>query len=77
MTTRFTATVEHGLLRPHGPVSLEDGAEVEVIVFQADNGHSPGIAAKVPAEIAATAMEPSMREFDGRDHDEILYGARS
>ncbi len=76
MTTRFTAVVEHGLLRPTEPVPLQDGTTVEVILVHPDNGQPPRDPAKILAEIAATPIEPGGREFSGRDHDRILYGER-
>jgi predicted DNA-binding antitoxin AbrB/MazE fold protein len=76
MTTRFEAVYEHGILRPTEPVSLEEGAKVEVIVVQPAIGSSGCKAAEILCEIAAMPMEPGGREFTGRDHDKILYGGR-
>lgn len=76
MTTRFTAVVEHGLLRPTEPISLQDGETVEVVLIHPDNGRPSGDPAKILGEIAATPMEPGGLEFSGRDHDRILYGDR-
>ncbi|RJP42398.1 MAG: DUF104 domain-containing protein [Phycisphaerales bacterium] len=75
MTTRFKAVVENGLLRPTEPVSLRDGATVELVLVQQDDGSpAPTEAARILAEIAATPLEAGGREFWGRDHDQILYG---
>ena len=76
MTTRFTAIVEDGILRPTEPVSLIDGTTVEVILVHSDNGDSPTAPAEILAEIAAMPLEPGGQEFNGRDHDRILYGER-
>ncbi len=74
MTLHCTAVVEGGLLRPTVPVYLEEGARVELIIFQPSNGTGRRNPAEILAEIAALPMEPAGREFSGRDHDKILYG---
>ena len=76
MTTRFTAVYEHGLLRPTEPVSLEEGANVEVIVVQPSTATSGRRAAEILAKIAALPLEPGGRDFAGHDHDRILYDER-
>ncbi len=77
MTMRFTAIVEHGLLRPTEPISLRDGTTVDAILIRPDNGHPSGDPAKILAQIAAMPVEAGGREFGGRDHDRVLYGDRS
>ena len=76
MTTRFTAVYEHGLLRPTEPVSLEEGAQVEVVVVEPAAATSGRRAAEILAKIAALPLEPGGHDFAGRDHDQILYGER-
>lgn len=76
MTTRFTAIIENGLLRPTEPVVLPDGATVEVILVQPGNGRPACDPSKILAEIAALPLEQGGIEFIGRDHDRILYGDR-
>lgn len=74
MTFHCTAVVEGGLLRPVEPVALEEGARVELIIFQPSNSTGRGNPADVIAEIASLPMEPGGQDFSGRDHDTILYG---
>lgn len=74
MTLHCTAVVEGGLLRPTEPVSLEEGARVELIIFQPSNGTGRGTPAEILAKIAALPIEPGGRKFSGREHDKILYG---
>jgi hypothetical protein len=74
MTLQCTAVVEGGLLRPTVPIALEEGAQVELIIFQPSNRPGRRNPAEVIAEIASLPMEPGGPEFSGRDHDKILYG---
>jgi predicted DNA-binding antitoxin AbrB/MazE fold protein len=73
MTARFTAIVDQGLLRPIGPVELEEGATVEVVVVSALT--EP--AATNPAEILANLAKLASKTGDaatGADHDLVIYG---
>jgi len=74
MTLHCTAVVEGGLLRPTVPVSLEEGAQVELIIIQTPDSTGRRNPAEILAEIASLPMEPEGQEFCGRDHDKILYG---
>jgi len=76
MTTRFTAIVEHGVLRPTTPVPLAEGAQVDVIVVDRVAATSARTPAEILAEIAALPLEPGGRPISGREHDQILYGER-
>jgi predicted DNA-binding antitoxin AbrB/MazE fold protein len=75
MSTRFIAVYEGGLLRPKVPISLEEGAQVEVMIIQrSTSGDS-----RSPAEIlAGIAALPTLGgdPFTSRDHDKVLYGER-
>ena len=74
MTARFTAIVDHGLLKPTVPVELEEGATVEVVVVsQSSNGpdESP---AKILASLAKLAS-PTGDPQTGLNHDQIIYGS--
>ena len=73
MNGQFTAVVENGLLRPLVPVTLAEGTQVDLVIVPRTNGPLRRNPADVLAEIAALPMEPSNREFTGRDHDEIIY----
>ncbi|MHB1425807.1 MAG: antitoxin family protein [Gemmataceae bacterium] len=73
MTTHITAVYERGVLRPTAPLSLEEGAQVEVIVIQPPREDSAAQAADILAAIAALPTiggDP----FTSRDHDQVLYG---
>ncbi len=74
MTLHCTAVFGGGLLRPTVPVSLEEGAQVELIIFQPSNDTGRRTPAEILAEIATLPMEPGAQEMSGRDHDKILYG---
>jgi len=74
MTSRFTAVVDHGLLRPTVPVELEEGATVEVVVV---SQAAEPIAAN-PAEVLANLAKLAMTRGDpatGTEHDRVIYGS--
>lgn len=76
MTTTVEAIYEQGVLRLKEPIALAEGAQVEVIVITRDaiqNGAHP---AEILSTIAALPLEGKNDGFSGRDHDEILYGAK-
>jgi predicted DNA-binding antitoxin AbrB/MazE fold protein len=73
MTDRFTAIVDHGVLRPTTPIALEEGATVEVVIVSA----APNAPAMRPAEILREiASLPTLGgdPTTGRRHDDVLYG---
>jgi predicted DNA-binding antitoxin AbrB/MazE fold protein len=74
MTWHCMAVVEGGVLRPTTPLTLEEGSQVELIIFQASKTNGQRNPAEILAEIASQPMEPGGKEFSGRDHDGILYG---
>lgn len=74
MTARFTAIVDHGLLRPTVPVELEEGATVEVVVVSQSSEESISNPAEILAslsKLATTSGDPAT----GREHDRVIYGA--
>jgi hypothetical protein len=76
MTARFTAIVDHGLLRPTVPIEFEEGATVEVVVVYQPAVDQPSNAAQILADLAklvTTSGDPAT----GRDHDRIIYGSES
>jgi hypothetical protein len=73
MTSRFTAIVEQGRLRPTTAVDLPEGATVDVVVFAAGNEPTGTQAARVLAAIAALPSEPVAPDTSAR-HDDVLYG---
>ena len=75
MNTQITAIYEGGFLKPTAPLSLPEGARVEVIVLNPCN-ENPKPAAQLLAEIAAMPLEQGP-QFSGREHDQVLYGNRA
>jgi predicted DNA-binding antitoxin AbrB/MazE fold protein len=72
------AVYEHGVLRPLEPLSLPEGARVQVSVTGkaptkkvSQSGKTP---AQILAEIAALSEHHGVAETASVDHDEILYG---
>jgi predicted DNA-binding antitoxin AbrB/MazE fold protein len=85
MTTKIEAIYEHGVLRPRRPLPLEDGTQVDVLILSEDKRKTvkkprapqdKRTPAQIMTEIAALPMESGGKEFSGRDHDRILYGAK-
>lgn len=75
MTAHVTAVYEGGLLRPTSPLSLEEGAQVEVIILRPSADLGTGQAADILAAIAALPT-PGGDPSTSRDHDRVLYGER-
>ena len=73
MTMTVEAIYERGMLRLKEPISLEEGAHVEVIVITREPALGKANAAEILADIAALPLESDGEEFSGRDHDQILY----
>ncbi|MDT5063620.1 MAG: hypothetical protein QOH63_4079 [Acidobacteriota bacterium] len=73
MTMSVEAIYEQGVLRLKEPISLEEGAHVEVIVIAREPAPGDTTAAEILAEIAALPLEGDGEEFSGRDHDQILH----
>jgi predicted DNA-binding antitoxin AbrB/MazE fold protein len=74
MTMSVEAIYEQGVLWLKEPISLEEGAHVEVIVIAREPAPGDTTAAEILAGIAALPLEGDGEEFSGRDHDQILYG---
>jgi predicted DNA-binding antitoxin AbrB/MazE fold protein len=74
MTTTVEAIYEQGVLRLKEPISLAEGAEVEVIVISREP--AAGEVTEVLAAIAALPLEGADDNFSGREHDSILYGGK-
>ena len=73
MPIRCTAVFESGRLRPDGPLALEEGAKVDMVIFPRTTTSSPASPSALLAAIAALPMELGGADFTGRDHDKVLY----
>jgi predicted DNA-binding antitoxin AbrB/MazE fold protein len=76
MTARFTAIVDHGVLRPTIPVQLEEGATVEVVVVSQPEMPTAANAAAILADLAKLASSHG-DPATGIEHDRVIYGAES
>jgi predicted DNA-binding antitoxin AbrB/MazE fold protein len=73
MPTAVEAIYEGGVLRPIEPIPLPEGTHVEVIVMLRERPARSASPADVLATIAAMPMEAGGHQFNGRDHDRVLY----
>ena len=64
------------MLRPTAPLGLQEGTQVEVVVFNGAAISDGASAAQLLSAIADLPMESGGKEFAGRDHDAVLYGSR-
>lgn len=75
MSQTHSATYENGTLILDEPLEVSDGTKVDVLIV--NNGskkrRTPG---EILARIAAMPSEGKTDPFSGRDHDEVLYGAK-
>ena len=74
--TTVEAIYQGGVLRPIGPVDLEEGARVRLLVVRE---RQPGqeTPAQIMAKIAALPLETDNGiETTARDHDKYLYGEK-
>lgn len=76
MTTTVEAIYEQGVLKLKEPISLAEGAEVEVIVISREPVEGELRPSEVLAAIASLPLESPDSEFSARDHDTILYGKK-
>ena len=74
MTFSLAAVYEQGVLRPLKPISLDEGAVVEIILIASPPTPDHLSSAALLAEIAALPDEGLTDPFSGRDHDQVLYG---
>ena len=73
MTTRFTAIVEGGCLRPMVPLGLPEGQSIEVFIVAPDRTpEQPQSPAQILAAIAALPSEPT-DPLTSVHHDDVLY----
>lgn len=76
MSTTVEAIYEQGVLRLMQPVTLAEGARVEVIIITPEPATEQETPADILTRIAALPLEGDDEGFSGRDHDEILYGKK-
>lgn len=74
MTITTEAIYEQGVLRLLEPMSLVDGTRVEIIIVSSTPTSENDNPADILAAIAALPLETQEGEFNGRDHDQVLYG---
>jgi predicted DNA-binding antitoxin AbrB/MazE fold protein len=73
MTKEIEAVYEQGMIRPLEPLELPEGARLDLIVITDEHPEMSGKTAEIIAEIAALPLEGSSEDFEGREHDSILY----
>ena len=76
MTRTIQAIYEGGVFKPREPVTLQEGAAVELTV-RTDAPFVPADPAtilRMVEEIAALPVQSPDDGFSGADHDRILYG---
>ena len=76
MTKTVQAVYEGGVFKPREPLTLEEGAAVELTV-RAESpapGISPEAILDLVEEVAALPIQGATDAFSGADHDKILYG---
>lgn len=74
MPTTLEAIYENGVLKPLGPLALDEGTLVEVTVTAREQ-LSPGQRAyRMIAAVAALPLEVDGDDTSGQDHDRLLYG---
>ena len=72
MSSVIHAIYENGMIRPFGPVDLENGEEVDVFLVKRES-YDPERTRKMLKEIAELPIEGDPEPFSGADHDSILY----
>ena len=73
MTKEIEAIYEQGVIRPLQPLELPEGARVDLVVITHEQPKTNGSVAEILAEIAALPLEGPNDDFEGREHDSILY----
>ena len=76
MTTSIEAIYENGVLRPKAPLSIPEGAHVDLVVMIHGSDPTASSAAEILASLAALPLEGPSEGFNGRDHDRVLYGGK-
>jgi predicted DNA-binding antitoxin AbrB/MazE fold protein len=76
MTRTIQAIYEGGVFKPRDPVTLKEGAAVELTVRTEDPfvPADPATVLRMVEEIASMPVQGPDDGFSGADHDKILYG---
>ena len=76
MTKTIQAVYRGGVFKPEEPVTIAEGARVELTVraTPADAQAAPTPTREALAEIASLPPEGPDDGFSGADHDRLLYG---
>jgi predicted DNA-binding antitoxin AbrB/MazE fold protein len=74
MSTTIEAIYEHGVLRLTKPISLPEGAIVEVTIVMPDSAQGKARPSEILSTIASLPLEGDGAAFSGQDHDQALYG---
>jgi len=74
MSQTISAIYENGVLRPDKPLTVSDGAKVDLIVLSPKGKKTEKTSAEILSELAALPIEGKTDPFSGSDHDKILYG---
>ncbi len=74
MIQTISAVYENGILRPDKPLTVSDGAKVNLIVLSSKEKKTEKTSAEILLELAALPIEGKNDPFSGSDHDKILYG---
>jgi predicted DNA-binding antitoxin AbrB/MazE fold protein len=78
--TVANAIYENGVFKPIQPVSLPEGARVELTIVpypMARDGKSPAEILERIANLPGNEEEDQGDNFSGEDHDEVLYGRKA
>ncbi len=72
---QIEAVYEKGVLRPIVPLTLNDGARVEITLLEKQM-ETKRTSYEILCDIANLPLEVERLETAGRDHDSFLYGAK-
>lgn len=76
MVATIEAVYESGVFRPKGPVDLDEGVEVQVVIPSGQLKPSRQLreARRIVKRIVAMPIESEDHTLGGREHDIALYG---
>ena len=74
MSQTISAIYENGVLRPEKPLTVSEGAKVDLIVLSSKEKKQKKTSSEILSELAALPIEGKTDPFSGSDHDKVLYG---